>query len=453
MSTEPTMDAGTAQELRDLIRLGWAVAEVRGLVDRIALGPSDQGKSTATVGPDEAEKRGPLATDDVRSAADRLGWASNNLASLVSRIRENPTQTQKDKTQTQKDNELPELPSEIKDVSGNLKTTIGVNGQLSKWRQTFVNGLIQWDQQVRNKLSSWERRERSAYLFGRELAETYWCLNVQAKADEPDSWSTLLSKDRVRRLNVELRQLGAAVDVRRARCLQASLGKWRDFVAAGGQRKRRNAFDCLDRQVQVWQSLLEADTDLDGLRPPTSFLRGVNAGLSVVRAMWVQIVVLTGFTVLLVWGAWLLSHMQQHGFLSAIVTAVGAIGVTGSALATKAKAEAIHLIENINAAIDSDLDAAATTVVPESPRARLRDRLSVAGSRTPELSVIVYPALPAVSGNKLSETPQTGGTGQADATTEQASSVGDSSTPSESVSPTVTSLNAADPGAAPAGPS
>ena len=87
MSTDP------AQELRDLIRLGWAVAEVRGLVDRIALEPSDQSESAATSGPNEAEKRGPLASDDVRSAADRLGWASKNLNSLESDIREESSGT------------------------------------------------------------------------------------------------------------------------------------------------------------------------------------------------------------------------------------------------------------------------------------------------------------------------------------------------------------------------
>ena len=284
------------------------------------------------------------------------------------------------------------------------------------------------------------------------MAETYWCLDDQAPDNAPDSWEALLSDDRVTRLRIELRQLGAAVDVRRARCLQASLGTWRDFVDAGDHRKgkEREAFDCLDRQVQMWQSLLDADTDLDGLRPPTSVLRGVAAGLSVVRVMWVQLIVLTGFTVLLAWGAWLLTHKQQYGFLSAIVAAVGAIGVTGSALATKAKAEAIHLIENINAAIDSDLDAAATTVMPEWWHPRLRDRL-YAGSRT-ELSVVVYPALPAASGNGPSESLQTGETGPPDTTTKQLPSDGDSSTPPEPVSPIATPLNAVAPGAAPAGP-
>ena len=317
----------------------------------------------------------------------------------------------------------------------------------------FVDELINWDQQVRNKLSSWGRRERSAYLFGRELAETYWCLNKEAEDSAPGSWSMLLSKDRVERLRAELSQLGAAVDVRRARCLQASLGKWRDFVAAGGHRgKADDAVDSLDRQVQVWQSLLDADTDLDGLRSPTSFLRGVRAGLSVIRAMWVQIVLVTGFTALLAWGAWLLSHEQEHGFLSAIVAAVGAIGVTGAALATKAKAQAIQLIENINAAIDSDLDAMATTIVPEIPGAQLRGWFSVAGSRT-ELAVIVYPALPAPPGNKLSGPPPIGSAGAADRAPGPAPSDGDSSTPPAVVSPTVTSLDGVSLGGAQTGPS
>lgn len=419
-----------ARKLHDLIRLGWAAAEVRGLVDRIALDPSDQGQPTATGGPDSTGK-GPLATDDVLSAADRLEWASKALDSLLSRIRE-------ERPQRQAANALDELPPAIKNVSANLKTTKQNRGQESLWRQNFVTSLVQWDQQVRIKLSSWGRRERSAYLFGRELAETYWCLDDHASSDAPDSWSKLFSRDRVERLRVELGQLGAAVDARRARCLLASLDQWRDFVAAGGHLKERNASGYLDRQVQVWQSLLDADTDLNGLRPPTSFLRGVGAGLSVVQAMWAQLAVLTGFSILLAWGAWLLSHKQQHGFLSAIVAAVGAIGVTGSALATKAKAEAIHLIDNINAAIDSNLDAAATTVVPPSPSARLLSRLYLPGSRT-ELSVIVYLALRAASGSKQSKPHQTGGRGQADAEAVQAASADGSLAPLESGSPTVTS--------------
>jgi hypothetical protein len=171
MSTQPMMDAQTAQEAQDLrvlIRLGWEVAEVRGLVDRIALEPSGQPQSTAMGGPDEARK-GPLATDDLRSAADRLGWASENLDYIVSRIREKPNRTEA--------NELPTLPQQIKDVSDELRITINNKGQVSEWRRHFVDQLIQWDEQVRNRLPSWGRRERSAYLFGRELAETYWCLD------------------------------------------------------------------------------------------------------------------------------------------------------------------------------------------------------------------------------------------------------------------------------------
>ena len=50
-----------------------------------------------------------------------------------------------------------------------FKTTNEVRGDVSIWRQGFVNALIQWDQQVRDSLSLWGRRERSAYLFGREF--------------------------------------------------------------------------------------------------------------------------------------------------------------------------------------------------------------------------------------------------------------------------------------------
>lgn len=135
--------------------------------------------------------------------------------------------------------------------------------------------------------------------------------------------------------------------------------------------------------------------------------------------MRAQLVVLTGFTVLLAWGAWMLSHQQEHGFLGAIAAAVGAIGVTGSALTARSKAEAIHLIEKINAAFDSDLDAIATTAVPERKAAWLPDRIRAPGSRT-ALSVVVY-ALPAASGNRSPKTSQTGGADQADATTGQAS--------------------------------
>ena len=265
-------------------------------------------------------------------------------------------------------------------------------------------------------------------------------MNAKADDDAPDSWAQLLSDDRVKRLRAELSQLGAAVDVRRARCLQASLVRWTRVVKANGYRKSPSeASDHLDRQAQVWRTLLDADTDLDGLRQPTSFLRGVVAGLSVVQVMRAQLVVLTGFTALLAWGAWMLSHQQQHGFLGAIATAVGAIGVTGSVLTAKAKAEAIHLIEKINAAFDSDLDAIATTVVPERKAAWLPDRLRAPGSRT-ALSVIVY-ALPAASGGRPSKTSQTGSAGQADATTEL--------TTTEQASSPV----ALDPGAAPAGSS
>jgi hypothetical protein len=424
--TQPAPD----NDLLNLIRLGWAVAEVRGLVDRVVLSPDDERKATPTSGPDKQEKRGPLATDNVQSAADQLGWASKNLNSVAGRIRVKSAEIHKG-------NELPELPEEIEGVSSQLKAAIKYKGEVPEWRHNFVDKLIPWDEQVRDKLSSWGRRERSAYLFGRELAETYWCLDYEAEKDAPDSWSVLFHKDRVTRLKTELGQLGAAVDARRAGCLRASLDQWQAFVAHGDHHGKKDAAECLDRQAQMWQSLLEADTDLDGLRAPKTFFHGVGAGLSVVRVMWAQLIVLTGFTVLLAYGAWLLTQKQHDGFLSAIVAAVGAIGVTGSALTTKAKAEAVHLITNINAAVDSDLDAVATTIVPPSVRGRLRRlgyRLSYSGSRA-QLSATVFLTVSAVSSDRRSELTLAGTAASAASPTQSASSANGSSTPSGSIPP------------------
>ena len=434
-----TKDAQSApdNDLLYLIRLGWAVAEVRGLVDRVVLSPDDERKATPTNGPDELAKTGPLATDNVQSAADQLGWASKNLNSLVGRVREKSAGIHAG-------NELPDLPDKIKQVSDRLSGAVELEGQVPKWRHLFVNDLIPWDQQVRVRLSSWGRRERSAYLFGRELAETYWCLDYEAQKDSLDSWSVLFHKERMARLKTELGQLGAAVDARRAGCLRASLDQWQAFVANGDHRGKKDAAECLDRQAQMWKSLLEADTDLDGLRAPKTFLHGVGAGLSVVRVMWAQLIVLTGFTVLLAYGAWLLTQKQHDGFLSAIVAAVGAIGVTGSALTTKAKAEAVHLIDKINAARRQRLgrrghDDRAAERTRRAPAARVPALLfRVPGSA---VGYRVSTTVSAVSSDRRSELTLAGTAALAAPPTQPASPANGSSTPPGSVPPALPAGN------------
>lgn len=78
-----------------------------------------------------------------------------------------------------------------------------------------------------------------------------------------------------------------------------------------------------------------------------------------------------------------MSQKSLPGLLGAFVTALGGLGVTTSALSTRAKAMAKNLMSSISTAVTADLVIAAVSETPPAPSRKAKPepgRLAIAGN-------------------------------------------------------------------------
>ena len=166
--TAVSVSTGRAQ---DLMRLGWAIAELRG---RLYFGEKDPGRLVTShlVRTDHAL---PLGTE--RSPAEQLIETRAVVRALAERtglelsgaqIKDNegklPEGDQADSTAAERVLQLSRLPRQS-DADWH-----------KKW-ETFTEGLYQWDGDIQDYLGAASFGESSAYQLGRGLAECSWGLD------------------------------------------------------------------------------------------------------------------------------------------------------------------------------------------------------------------------------------------------------------------------------------
>ncbi|MFL6169852.1 MAG: hypothetical protein ACJ711_09280 [Ornithinibacter sp.] len=365
----------------DALRLGWAVAEVRGR--HWPQGP----RPHATPLPLRPDLVLPLRSQRVGSASRQEAVAS--LVHLVGRMGLDRDATFEAELRAA----LSPWPGE----AGDPPRTGGTATEEDPWRPagTF---FLNWDAWFQDELSRRLESLANGYLLGRGLAECYWGLGPEDQWELDSAVSAvslpfLLGDDRRRELSRMLGRLepGVAHEMTPP-AVAGSLEAW-GTVATDPRWARDSAMrDNLYEQVRRWYQLLVLGQDPTTLIRPYARLRHPANVIRAARIFWPQIalalvsiaLVTAYFSVVGSAGdsgavpVWFSSLLATGGF--------GAFAAAG--LLAKGKSAAQRLVTRLRQDAYTDLVAVSVTTVPPPPapaggdgRRQLRHRVESAVRR------------------------------------------------------------------------
>src|SRR3954470_19523496 len=333
------------------LRLGWAVAELRG-----RLWPR---------GPRTRSTPLPLHPKDVLPLrSQRLGSASRQeaVASLLSLAKALET------------DDAGTLALEIADVLEALDAAEGSRAD-AVWSEV-ATFFLRWDAHIQDELTGRSEALANGYLLGRGLAECFWGLGPETEWVMDGKVSAvapafLLGVDRRRELSRMLGRLDAGVTHEMTPAAVAgSLEAWGVVVADDAWSRDPTLRDVLYEQVRRWYQLVVLAQDPTTLIRPYARLANPTSLARSARMFWPQIVLalvalaLVAAFFTLVVGAgpteapvWLSSLLATGGF--------GAFAAAG--LLARGKSAAQRFVTRLRQDAYTDLVAVSVTTVPPPP--------------------------------------------------------------------------------------
>jgi hypothetical protein len=346
---------------KDLMRLGWAIAELRG---RLGFGSRDPGRliQAEPVRTDHA-----LPLGEERTPDELLTEVKGVVAALATRT----ALTFKGDDMKDAEGNLPTKGSctgaqRVIELADAVPEDLGAATRTATW-DAFTEALYQWDASIQNQLASATFGESSAYQLGRGLAESSWMLDPATDPNSISGWEHLFSAERCVALTRLLERLDPALPNLSVQATKGSLAAWRNLARDPAWRSLPLSPAYLRQQILIWRDLLVVGTDPQSLDKP-SMLQRISTIVPVLKALWLQLVLIVCFTVALALGAWLLTKYGHSGPSGEIVSGIGILGITTTSLSAKAKATGNSLVARLNTAVDADLVVAAATVVPPKPK-------------------------------------------------------------------------------------
>ena len=378
-----TLDVSRAQ---DLIRLGWAVAELRGRVfyrdrdpgvPRLPL-PVRTGHALPLADERTAEEQliEVIRLVPVLAAATDLCFAGGGTA-----LRDGQQQTAVQPCS---------LADRVAQLAGSVPKDQSAAGWRSDWN-AFTEALYQWDAQIQDTLAGRSFGESSSYQLGRGLAECTWSLDPDS-GDESSSWAFLFGDERCLAITGLVNRLASVLDALTTQAIKGSLRTWH-LVASNEQWRGGSAPIFLRKQALTWRDLLVGGVSPNSLVESKASVLRLATIRPIVRSVWIQCALGALSVAVISVGAWYLS--QKHGLpgpLGQVVAGLGALGLTGSALLARAKTAANQLASKVRSAIDTDLAVEAATVAPNPPndravRSQMPGRFAPPGSSSEALTL------------------------------------------------------------------
>src|SRR5689334_21865830 len=220
------------------LRLGWAVAEVRG---RLHSG--------------NVEPR-PKRPDHALPLADERGWAEQTietqevLCHLADEAKVDvPMGGDGSETAVQRLTRLADELSKARAAHDEQKTAV-------TWNNT-AEFFYRWDAKIQDELAAGSFTVASAYQLGRGVAEIYWMLDPAATEEtNPRSAIVLLGPVRQRAFARLLPRLSAYFPEPSATAVAASLFAWARAAEDGLFQAEANVVSALHEQLRIWHDLL-----------------------------------------------------------------------------------------------------------------------------------------------------------------------------------------------------
>jgi hypothetical protein len=340
------------------IRLGWAVAEVRG--------------RNRPGGPTGAVLNLPVQIDDplplrVQRTPTELRIEAQRVLSYLA--------LQLDVDIRARAPDRPAYGEAIDEAARALARirTVAPEGsdQVSSAWERLAGLLWQFDADVQDRLTAVSDTQANGYQLGRGLAECYWALNpVSAKGW--DSWPFLFNQARCAELTRLVGRLSPYMQSFSASSIAGSLEVWKRLSTDEGWRRQPTVQADLYQQIRNWYELMVLNQDPTQLVQPYHLLRNWRATNKALQAFIPQLILAAVSALLVVGFVIALSQKHPVGWLAAITSVLGAVGLSTAGLTAKLRNEAQALSTRVRQDAYTDLIAAAITTVPDPPPGRHR---------------------------------------------------------------------------------
>jgi len=357
--------ASSSAEVAAALRLGWAVAEVRGRAWPDGPRPAS---SAAVLDPPEV-----LPLRSQRRPADARREALRGLVASATALGVSRDGALADELRVA-------LPTEEAHDA-------------PPWSVTAAF-FLEWDAWFQDELAQRDEALANAYLLGRGLAECYWGLGPQAAWDatgEPSAVSPafLLGRDRRLELSRMLGRLDPAITHETSpAAISGSLEAWGAVAEDAQWLQSPDLRPSLYEQVRRWYQLVILGQDPTTLIRPYAKLTGLRGIGRAARLFWPQLVLfVTAFGLatayfIVVGGSapdWVSSLLATSGF--GVFVAAGVLA--------RGQSAAQRLLTRLRQDAYTDLVAVSLTAVPERPPAPGRSMRHNARSARSRLETLV----------------------------------------------------------------
>jgi hypothetical protein len=367
-------DSVDADDVLRALRLGWAVAEVRGRNQPFpiviqAVGDIDNASSSA-----KDLLLSPRPTWDERANQARviLGKMAHDLGVDDSKMSSDDTETYVETIQR--------LAQQLdgKRLKPYDKAGLDIWEDLAKYLRGF-------DISTQSSLAPAPPEVSEAYQLGRGLAELRWSLCSDMGKSNDGSWETVFSSERCDHVADMLGRLSSNLKYPlTAPVVAGSITAWRlaattplvcPPISTGPassddvhiSRRAENAVHAIDEQARRWYDLVIAGRDPTTLVSPHALLKDWRLSFRAAgQFVWQLVGVAVGVIVLATAGV-LLSLGKTSPAVRSLLAIIGVFGVTASGLAATIKNRTQLLITRFRSDISTDLAVVEITILPAFP--------------------------------------------------------------------------------------
>jgi hypothetical protein len=375
----PVVETNRAQ---DLMRLGWAIAEIRG---RVYFRPSDPG---CIAGQAAVHASHPLPLFFERSSADKQIEAEQVVQELAKRTGLELDGSQMKDSRGDTPATSPTAAARIAELAGRVPEDRSEPSWHATWN-AFTMALYQWDSAIQDKLASASFGESSAYQLGRGLAECSWALDPNCPPNDVMGWEHVLGRARCVALTRLLERLIPAVPAETASAIKGSLAAW-ERVARDSEWRKPPAPIFLRQQIDVWRDMIVVGTEPQTFERSPGAVQNIANIFPIIKGLWAQMVIGLVSVGILGVGIWAITEYGNSKPWGLLVSALGVFGITASSLLANAEKKVTGLVDRVQVAVAADERAKAATIIPDRPKdakVACPGRLSTPGSFAEPISL------------------------------------------------------------------
>jgi hypothetical protein len=332
-----------------MLRLGWCVAEVRG---------RNRPDAPAGAGVEPPRTGHALPLQIERTPAEQRIEAQALLIVLSAKL------------QLDGDGKTHASYARTLDSDAQALATARAHGDADaaqRW-DALAELIYKFDAHIQDSLAARSDTQLCGYQLGRAMAEAYWALDVAVPAGANDSsaWWFLLSGQRCHEIGRIAGRLSRYFHPYTSAAIAGSAMVWKNVAADPNWRD--GAVPALYQQIRRWYELTIVAEDPTTLIGPYALLRNFRMVARVLRAFWIQFVLIGLGAAALIAFADLLASPQGTSWAKGLLATAGITGFSVAGLSAKLKNQAQALLKRLRQDAYTDLITVDITTAPPPPK-------------------------------------------------------------------------------------